>query len=504
MSSIRRQSIISSGIVYFGFVLGFINIYLFTREGGFTTEQYGLTGTFVAIANIMYSFANLGMQAYIFKFYPYYKDNLDTDKNDMMTWALLISLFGFMLVMISGVVFKNFVIRKFGEHSSQLINYYYLVFPFGFGLTMYTLLEAFAWHLRKSILTNYMREVQFRLFTLFLIVLSFVGIIKSFDLFIKLFAFEYILLAMILAGYLIWKKELHFTFRISRVTKKYRKRIIAMTSFVWAGFLIHTIANFFGVLVIAAVMPSGLAYVGIFTLAQNIASVIQAPQRVIISTSLGPLSRAWKDKDLDKIRRVYSRSSINQLVFAAGVFVLLWINFTDGVSTFHLKSAYFEARYVFLFMGLTRVIDMGTGVNSQIIGTSTFWRFEFITGLVLLSLTIFLSYFLTKQIGVTGPAIAELIALAIYNGIRYVFLLRRFDMQPFSEKTIYILLLATMGYLVCHFLFKNQQGFLGILLRSAVFTVIYLPAVIYLKISPDILPVWQTVKKRLGFKNLKM
>ena len=31
MKTIRQQSIISSGIVYFGFALGFVNTYLFTR-----------------------------------------------------------------------------------------------------------------------------------------------------------------------------------------------------------------------------------------------------------------------------------------------------------------------------------------------------------------------------------------------------------------------------------------------------------------------------------------
>jgi len=497
MSTIRRQSIISSGIVYFGFALGFINTYLFTREGGFTQEQYGLTGTFIAIANIIYSFANLGMQAYVFKFFPYYKDNLPANKNDMMTLALATSFIGFVLVMLSGFIFKDFVIRKFGEHSPGLITYYYWVFPFGFGLTMYSLLEAFAWQLKKSVLTNYLREVQFRLFTLILIALSFLGILRSFDLFIKLYALEYILIAAILIFYLVRNNEFYFTFSISRVTKKFRKRILRMIAFVWSGSLIHNIANFFGILVIAAVMPSGLAFVGIFTLAQNIASLIQAPQRVIISASIGPLSRAWKDKDYKKIKDIYGRSSINQLIFASGMFVLIWINFTDGVLTFHLQNAYLQAQYVFLFMGLMRIVDMGTGVNSQIIATSTFWRFEFITGLVLLALTIFLSYILAKKIGVTGPAIADLIALVIYNGIRYIFLLKKFNMQPFTAKSAYTLLLAVAGYLICHYLFNQLQGFWGIMLRSLVFIAVYLPAIIYFKISPDILPVWKTMRKRL-------
>ena len=53
MSQIRRQSIISTIFVYFGFAIGFINTWLFTRDGSsFSLAEYGLTGAFIAIGNI--------------------------------------------------------------------------------------------------------------------------------------------------------------------------------------------------------------------------------------------------------------------------------------------------------------------------------------------------------------------------------------------------------------------------------------------------------------------
>ena len=501
MSTIRRQSIISSGIVYFGFGLGFINTYLFTREGGFSESQYGLLGTFTAISSVMLSFAGLGMQAYIYKFFPYYNDNLPPTKNDMITWALLTSIIGFLLVTIGGYAFRNLVIRKYGAHSPDLVKYYYWIFPFGFGLTMYSLLEAYAWQLKKSILTNYLREVQFRIFTFLLICFSTLGILKSFDLFIKIYSFAYILLALILFCWLLFSRSIQLTLVPSRVTKKFIRKIFTLAAFVWSGNLISNIANVFDVLVIAAVMPSGLAYAGIFTLAQYIGSLIQAPQRSIISASMAPLSQAWKDKDMEKINRIYHRSSINQLAFAAGMFVLIWINFKDGVITFDLKKEYLEGQYVFLFLGILRVIDMGTGLNSQIIATSTFWRFEFFTGLILLAFSLPLNYILTKQLGVVGPAIATLTALVIYNSIRFIFLWKKFNMQPFTIRTLYAILLAGAGFLVCHFLYSEKEGFLWIALRSLTFLVIYLAGIAYLNISPDLLPVLATIKKRLGFKN---
>src|SRR5829696_7326208 len=113
MSQIRRQSIISSLVVYMGFALGFLNTYLFTREGGFTKEEYGLTGIFIALANLMFSFANLGMTSYIYKFYPYYKGNLETKKIDILSWALLISLVSFCFIIVAGLYFKDFIAYKF-------------------------------------------------------------------------------------------------------------------------------------------------------------------------------------------------------------------------------------------------------------------------------------------------------------------------------------------------------------------------------------------------------
>ncbi|HMH24643.1 MAG TPA: hypothetical protein VK563_22860 [Puia sp.] len=501
MKTIRQQSIISSGIVYFGFALGFVNTYLFTRaNGGFTPEEYGLTGMFIAIANIMFSFANFGMVSYIYKFYPYYNDNLAPKENDMMSWALLTSSIGFVFVMAAGVIFKDLVIRKYGSNSPELVKYYYWVFPVGFGLTIYSVLEAFAWQLRKSVLTNYLREMQWRLFTTVLILLSFFGILKGFDLFIKIYSFSYVFVALILLVYLIGKRQLFFHFSPSRVTKKFLPKIRALVALVWSGSLIFNISFFFAMIVIPSVVPDGLAGAGIYALAQNIASLIQAPQRGVISASVAPLSKAWKDKDLAKISRIYHRSSINQLIFSVGMFLLIWMNFTDAVFTFHLNTRYLDTRWVFLFIGLTRLVDMGTGVNSQVIATSTFWRFDFLTGVILLALTLPLNYILAKEMGVIGPAIADLATFSIYNGIRFTFLYRKFGMQPFTFKSLFTILLGVGGFLLCNALFAGVHGYLGMFVRSILFLAIYAGGVLGLKLSEDILPVWRTVLKRLGVR----
>ncbi|HMK04991.1 MAG TPA: polysaccharide biosynthesis C-terminal domain-containing protein [Ferruginibacter sp.] len=501
MSQIRKQSIISSLVVYIGFAIGFFNTYLFTREGGFTQAEYGLTGIFMAIANIMFSFSNLGMVAYISKFYPYYNDNLPKKQNDLLTWALLFSLIGFCIVIITGILFKDLVIRKYGTNSPDLVKYYYYVFPFGLGLTLFSILEAYAWQIKRSVFTNFLREIQFRLFTTILIILSFTAVIGSFDLFIRFYSFTFLAVAVILLFYLVLTKNISFTFSVSMVSRKFFKKIITLISFVYGGSLVYTVSQVFDTLVIAAALPNGLALAGIYTLAQNIASLIQAPQRGIISSSLGPLSQAWKDKDMKKISRIYHSSSINQLLFSVGMFALIWLNFIDAVDTFNLQPAYKDALWVFFYIGMMRIIDMGTGVSSQIINTSTRWRFDFITGIILLSLTLPLNYIFTKYyFGIKGPAIANLITFTIYNAIRYWFLFKKYHLQPFTLKTVYTIMLGIISFYCCYFLFDSMNGFAGMVTRSIAFIALFVTGVWWLNLSPDLKPVWHGLQKRLGIK----
>jgi len=500
MSQIRRQSIISSLMVYIGFGLGFLNTYLYTKEGGFTQQQYGLVGIFVALASLMFSVANLGMPSYINKFYPYYKDNLSKERNDLLTWALLISLVGFAFVAISGIYFKDAIVYKFGKNSPELIQYYSWIFPFGLGLTLFSILETYAWQLKKSILTNFLREIQFRLFATILILLTLAGVFANFDVFIKIYSFTYLGVALILLIYLIRKGQLHLTITISGVTKKFYKKILTLISFVFGGTLVYGISIIFDSVVIASVL--GLSNVAVFSLGQYIASIIQAPQRGIISSSIGPLSQAWKDKDMEKIARIYNQSSINQLIFAVGMFALIWLNFTDGIFTFHLQTGYAAARWVFFFIGLYRIVDMGTGVNAQIIATSTLWRFEFITGIILLIFTLPLTYYLTKSsLGIVGPAIASLIAFSIYNAIRCWFLYKKYNMQPFTIKTLYTLGLGIFCYACCYFLFNQFQGFWWMVARSMFFLLLYGSGTIWLNLSSDIAPIWNTLQKKLSIKH---
>ncbi|HWJ27615.1 MAG TPA: polysaccharide biosynthesis C-terminal domain-containing protein, partial [Flavisolibacter sp.] len=368
--------------------------------------------------------------------------------------------------------------------SPELPQYFYWTFLFGFGYTLYMVMEVYAWLQGRSVLSNFLKEVLFRLSVTVLIVLVTLKVITSFDVFIGIYSFTYVIIVAILFLFFIKRKELHLTIKVSNVTRRFRKKIMQLASYVWGASLVFNVASVFDTIVIAAVMPNGMAYAGIYALAQNVSSLIQAPQRAIISTATGPLSVAWKEKNYGKINRIYHRSSINQLIFSCAMFSLIWLNFDDGISSFHLQEGYRAAKWVFFYIGLARIIDMGTGLNSQIIVTSTRWRFEFISGVILLLLTLPLNWQLTRHFGIIGPAFSNLISFSIYNLIRYLFLWRKFKMQPFTEKSLYAVLLAISVYFLCYWLFEDYTGFQWIVFRSLTFITVYATGMFLLKLTP--------------------
>lgn len=496
MSGIRRQSLISSAVIYAGFAVGLLNVYLFTKEGIFQKEQFGLYNAFIAVALMMMAFSGLGMPAYLNKFFPYYNAHRPEKKNEQFSLALLVSLTGFLLIAFVGWLGKDLVIRKYGTNAPDLITHYGWLFPLGLGMTLFSLLEAWAWNHQRSVLTNLLKELIWRLYVTGLIFAYGWGWI-GFDFFIQAFSLSYLFIAALLMTYLLATGKIHFYFHISPLTRRMKKTILSLCLFVFAGMAILQLALVFDSLVISSLLQGALAQLAIYSLAQNMTAVIQAPQRGLVSASIPPLALAWKEKNLKEIQRIYQRSSINQLIFAVGILSLFALDFQEGIEAVGLQPSYQASFPLILILGMAKLVDMGTGLNTQIIQTSTRWRFELISGVLLLLITLPSGYYLTKAYGIEGTAMAQLISITSYNLIRIVFLWKNYALFPFSRNTAGVILLGGACYYSTHLLTQVLDGWTALFAQSIMFVGIYAVSVYQLNLSPDIKPVWLSIQSRL-------
>lgn len=498
MGNIRKQTIVSSILVYLGFGVGAVNMLLYSSESGtFSLEEFGLTRIFFDYAQNMLALGALGTIPVIYKFYPFYKDNLPKEKMDIMTWALFSTLLGMLLILLLAWLFQSYFVNIYTAKSGLVVDYYNWMIPFSLGMLFFSVLEGFSWAVGKSVLSNFLKETLLRIITFFLIVAVYLGWI-DYATFIHLFSFLYLIIFLVLLIQLIRENKLHFSFTISRVTKKFWKKMLGMQLLTYGGTCIASIAATIDVFIIAGFQ--NLKAVGIFVFAQYAANLIQVPLRSIQAVSAGILSQAWKDKNLKEIDRIYKRSCINLLLLALFVFGNLWLNVKEAIQVLHIQNAYADGLTVIFVLGMVRIIDAGTGLNALVINTSTFWKFDFYSGVVLLALRLPLTYFLIKNYGILGSAVAELIAYSIYNFIRFEFLRKKFKMQPFDAKTLYALVLAIGAYFIANMIGYPLSGWPSIAIKAIVFSGLMVIGIFYGKITPDAHQLLDVAKNRWGKK----
>lgn len=497
MSQIRKRSLKGATWIYLGFLIGAVNTYLFTRKNSFGTDQYGLTRSLLDISMLLCAFATFGVTNFLIKFFPYYNDNLEPRKNDILSFALIIALAGFVLTAGSLYFLQPVIIRKFNANSPLLVEYFYYVIPFTFFVLLYNIFEAYAYGFNKGVFTSLLKETILRFYTTLIILLKVFDFI-NFQQFILLFSIQYAVIVLVLTIHLKRENKLWLCFRFSKVTKKFRQKILILLSFTFIVIVVSVLRQSIDALVLAA--KQDLNKVGIFGFSSYLVSVMQAPYRSLLAVTIPILSRAWKDKNMREINKIYHRSSINLFSFALFIFIAIWLNFDQAILTLKLNPEYLEGKWVFFLLGLVSIVEMGTGVNGQIIGTSIYWRFELWTSLLLTLMIIPLSYFFTIRYGIYGPALANVISFTIYNFMRFWFLWKKIHMQPFSRKTLEVIIIAVTAYCTCYFAFMSTEGLIGLFLRTVVFVVIYCLGIYYRNVSPDINPVINNLMRRIRLK----
>jgi O-antigen/teichoic acid export membrane protein len=497
MGNIRRQSIFSSLLIYMGFAFGALNTYFFTKQGLFKPEEYGLIQAIININLVFFSICTLGSNAIMSRFFPYYEE-LPKKQNDLFSFILFSSLIGFCILCLLAYFLQPIVVRKFQATSNMLVHYYYWILPFTLFFTIYYVLEMQSYMHKKGVVAGFLKETVHRLLITFLIVLFILKLV-NFDQFVKVYVFLYAIVIIILAVFLIKRKLVNITFKISSVTRTHQSEILKMMLFVYTGGIIIAVATNFDS--INVIQQGGLENGAIFTLSTYISSIITVPQRSIISITSPYLAQAWKDKNMSELSRLYSRSSINLLIISLFIFLNIWLNIDDAYTFFHINPAYMAGKFVILILGLKFIVDLGTGLNSQMLHTSNYWRFEFVTGIILLALTIPLNYWLTQKYGLVGAGIAGFISLTVYNIIRLWFIYYKFKMQPFTMNTLKSVAVAAAIYGLVYFITQKISGLPAMIIRSTLFSLLFMTTVYFLKLTPDMEPVVNSIKKRFGFKS---
>jgi O-antigen/teichoic acid export membrane protein len=441
----------------------------------------------------------------VYKFFPFYNHYLGPKKNELPFLTLIINLIGFGLLLWIGWENKDFIIRKLGK-SPSLATYFNYVYPYTFFLLIFYWLEAFAWGLQKGVFTNFLRETAVRILTTFLI-LAFGLKWLNLDQFILLFSGIYVIPTLLLIYNLSTSHEWSFrSFRISNVTRRLKGKMLNFALFVFAGQFFNLLARTNDTFMIVGLR--GLSDAGIFAIATYVAAIMEIPQRSLNAISIPILAKSWKDKDFANIKHVYHKSVSNLLAIGLLLFGLIWLNIENLVSFLNWisnkENGGYDALVPLIFiMGLAKLIDLATGVNGQIIGTSNYWRFDFFTNLFYIVLSLPLNYYLISHYQLIGLAYSNLAALLLYNSVRFLFLFKKFKLQPYTIQHGLFLVL-TIGLMFLIYKIPSVSNFaLNIAIKSTIYGVGFYGLLSWINPAPELKEIVQGFIKHKVFGFLR-
>jgi len=145
------------------------------------------------------------------------------------------------------------------------------------------------------------------------------------------------------------------------------------------------------------------------------------------------------------------------------------------------------------------LVDLSTGLNTQILLLSKYWRLDFLTNIGLVALSIPLNYWLTRRYDVMGPAYGNIIALVMFNGVRYFFIWKLFGLQPFTRNNGIAHGIGLLAFGLVWFLPDLGSPLLNIAARTVLFAAIYGLLILKGKVSEDIGELVRIVRSRLNW-----
>jgi O-antigen/teichoic acid export membrane protein len=492
MGIIQKQSIRSTIFIMIGFSVGAINMVLLAPKL-LTTSQIGLTRIITDVAITLATMCTLGSLPIVYKFFPFYKSYLAPKKNDLPFLTLMVCFLGFIVMCITGYLFKDIIIRKFSERSPLFVEYSYLVYPFAFFYLAYMWLESFGWSFKKGVISNTLREVAPRiLFTLLLFL--FASHIISLKPFLALFSLSYLLPAIILFFVLRGTKEFFFNTTISNLTLRLKSRMINFGLFLFGAQFLNLLSRTADTFILSATSEKGLTDVAVFSIGTYVVALMEVPQRSINAISIPVLAEAWKNKDLDNISYIYTKSVTNLLIVGLAMFSLLLLNAHN--LAIYMGSDFKGIEMVVFFLGIGKLVDLGTGANAQIIGTSNYWKVDFTTNVIYTLIALPLNYILITHYGLMGAAYSTLISVTFYNLMRFGFLWYKFGLQPYRWKDILVIIIAVAAGFITYSIPRISSVFVDTAMRTSIFSLLFFSAVYLTGISAE---VNQIIKKYTRF-----
>ena len=148
-------------MTYLGIAVGVVTTF-FVLTRFLTTEEIGLARVLIDAAMLFIGLAQLGTNASIIRFYPYFKEKDSHEDHGFFFWALVVPFIGFILFALIYWACRVPLGAWFGDKSPLFVEYYYFVLPLAFFMLYQTICESTCNVLMHIVVPRAVRELVVR------------------------------------------------------------------------------------------------------------------------------------------------------------------------------------------------------------------------------------------------------------------------------------------------------------------------------------------------------
>ena len=493
MGIVINQSIKNSLSFYFGMFLGAIStVFVYPNVFNDQPDHWGLIQLIVAYSFIISTFSNFGVPKTFIRFFP-----IIENKSKFYFFSFLLITIGYLLFLILALFFEDWFFN-FISASPLLIDKFYLIYFMVLIISVYELFVSISRSNLNSTLPTFLNEAFLKSYSLIVLILHGLKIL-NFDQFLFFYVGGYSMKLIIIFISQINTKSINLIFSLRGIKII---ELIQFGLFVIVGGASAMLVSRLDMVMIGKFM--GLKHVAFYSVAFYVGNAIRVPGRAVVAISAPIVSKAWKNNDLKLIKDIYYKSSINQLIIGGIFFVCVWLSVDDIFSL--LPEKFSGGRLVVFFIGLSQLFNVAMGVNGAIILNSKYYRFDLYANLFLLAVTFLSNYLFIPDssplkelgiVGINGAAFATALSIFLFNFIKFVFIYVKVKLHPFDIKTLYSILLLLFVYYVVDSLSLDLNPYLNILLNSSISLIIFVPILLYTKLSLELLSIYNNFKNRL-------
>ncbi|NNE32220.1 MAG: oligosaccharide flippase family protein [Winogradskyella sp.] len=474
MGIVLNQSFKNTISTYIGFGIGAINA-LFLYTNFLSDQYYGLVAFLLSTATIMMPLMAFGVHNAIIKFYSTFKSK--NSINSFLTLMLFLPLVFIIPATVIGHMSYDAISEFLSNNNPIIEGYVWYIFVLAVTMAYFEIFFAWSKVQMQTVFGTIMKEIFHRLMIM----------MALFCVFAKWLDVHQFIIVLVIIYALRMLLMMCYAFSIRLPKLKYQKldNFNAILKYalliIIAGSVAMLILDIDKFMIGKLLKIEQVAY---YSVAIFIATVIAVPQRAMHQIMMPLTAKFLNEKNINALEDLYKRSSLNLLVVSGFIFLLIIININQLYKI--LPHEFAGGLSVVVVVSIAKLYDNGMGNNNAILFNSDYYRMVLFFGVMLGVMAIVLNAIFIPLYGIEGSAFATFLAIAIYNSIKLIFVRSKFKMQPFSPRTVKILLLIIIVSSTFYYWEFTFHPIINIIIKSILVCVVYVVLVFKLEISEDI------------------